>query len=101
MWILVFSFVGGFLLILGVGLLLFYRDAATRRLSQLVLPHGEASVLKAMATETSGLKLEKLVYQFRRVLPRSETEESSLQTLLSRAGLREAKYSSIFYGAKV
>ncbi|HYL38403.1 MAG TPA: type II secretion system F family protein [Bryobacteraceae bacterium] len=101
MWIFVFAFVGAFLSILGAGLLLFYRDAAARRLSQIVLSHREASVLRAMASDTPSLKLEKLVYQFRRVLPRSGREESALQTLLTQAGLREAKYSSIFYGAKV
>jgi tight adherence protein C len=101
MWIAVFGFVSGFLMVLGAGVLVFYRDAASRRLSEIVRSGRAVSVLESMDSETPSLKLEKLLYRFRRVMPRSEREETALQTLLTQAGLREAKYKNIFYGAKV
>ena len=97
----ILAFIGAFLLILGTGLLVFYRDAAAHRLSQVVLSHRDASVLKGMSAEAPSLKLEKLVYKFQNVLPRSEKEQTALEKRLLRAGLREARYPSIFYGAKV
>ncbi len=101
MWIAAAAFAAGFLLILGAGVLVFYRTAASLRLSQLILPHRQSGVLKAMGAEAPSLKLEKLVYRFRNVLPRSKEEESAVQALLTQAGLRESRYSKVFYGSKV
>ena len=95
-----FAFTAAFLLIATAGLI-FYRSSANRRLSQIVVSEGESDVLTAMAGESRAARIEKLLYPFQRVIPRSEKEVSNLRKLLARAGYREAKHVNTYYAAKV
>jgi tight adherence protein C len=102
MWIAFFTFGAAFLLILTVGVVLFYRSNANRRLSQLVVSKGQTAILEGMTGESPGVaRLEKLLYPFQGMVPRSAKEVSSLKKLLAQAGYREARHVNTYYAAKV
>ena len=100
MWTAFFAFTAAFLLIATTGLI-FYRSSANRRLSQVVVSQDENAVLTGMAENSRVARIEKLLYPFQRVIPRSEKEVSNLRKLLARAGYREAKHVNTYYAAKV
>jgi tight adherence protein C len=97
----IFAFTAAFLLIVTIGILVFNRSNAHRRLSQIGVSQGQAAVLTGMSGITPVARMEKLLRPFQRVLPRSEKEVSNLRKLLARAGYREARYVNTFYAAKV
>ena len=102
MWIAFFAFGAAFLLILTGGILVFYRSNANRRLSQFVVSQGQTAVLAGMAGESPAVaRIEKLLYPFQGMLPRSAKEVSNLRKLLARAGYREARHVNTYYAAKV
>ena len=100
MQLALFAFLAAFLLISSVGILIFYRQTALRRLSQVVSRAADASLLRSIAP-TRGAKIEKLVKPFEKVLPRSAEEVSSVQKRLIRAGYRDKACINIFYSSKV
>jgi len=100
MWTAFFAFMAAFLLIATAGLI-FYRSNANRRLSQIVVSQNEAAVLTGIAGESRVARIEKLLYPFQRVIPRSEKEVSNLRKLLARAGYREARSVNTYYASKV
>jgi tight adherence protein C len=100
MLLALFAFFAAFLLISSIGILIFYRQAALRRLSQVVSRAADASLLRSIAP-TRGSKIEKLVKPFEKVLPRSAQEVSTVQKRLIRAGYRDKAYLNIFYSSKV
>ena len=100
MQLALFAFLAAFLLISSVGILIFYRQTALRRLSQVVSRAADASLLRSIAP-TRGAKIEKLVKPFEKVLPRSAQEVSSVQKRLIRAGYRDKACINIFYSSKV
>jgi tight adherence protein C len=100
MWTAFFAFTAAFLLIATTGLI-FYRSSANRRLSQIVVSQEETAVLTGMAENSRVARIEKLLYPFQRVIPRSEKEVSNLRKLLARAGYREARHVNTYYAAKV
>jgi tight adherence protein C len=100
MWTAFFAFTAAFLLIATTGLI-FYRSSASRRLSQIVVSQNETAVLTGVAENSRVARIEKLLYPFQRVIPRSEKEVSNLRKLLARAGYREAKHVNTYYAAKV
>ena len=93
-------FLAAFLLTSSVGVLIFHRTAALRRLSQIVSPPVDAALLRSIAP-ASGSRIEKLVKPFENVVPRSKEDISTLQKRLFRAGYREKSCANIFYSAKV
>ncbi len=96
--LLVFAAV--FLVVASGGLLLFYRDAALKRLSSVTSPaetRGWWHLHKLRPSES----VSKLVKPFEKVLPRSMAEVSVIQKRLIRAGYRKDGALSIFYGFKV
>jgi tight adherence protein C len=95
-----FAFIAAFLLASSVGILIFYRQATLRRLSQVVSRSAEASLLLSIAPPP-GSTIERLVKPFQKVVPRSPKEVSTVQKRLARAGYREKSYVNIFYSAKV
>ena len=102
MWIAFIAFGAAFLLILTGGILIFYRSNATRRLSQLVSSQGQSAVLEGMIGESPAVaRIEKLLFPFQGMLPRSPKEVSNLQKLLAQAGYREARHVNAYYAAKV
>jgi len=102
MWIALLTFSVAFVLILTAGTLMFYRSNASRRLSQLVMPGGQTAILAGMIGESPAVaRLEKLLYPFQGMLPRSAKEVSNLQKMLAQAGYREARHVNTYYAAKV
>src|SRR5580704_13183793 len=95
-----FAFIAAFLLMSSLGVLIFYRQTALRRLSQVVSRASDVSLLRSVAP-VPGSRIEKLVKPFQKVLPRSDAEASTVQTRLSRAGYREKTFVNIFYSSKV
>ena len=95
-----FAFFVIFLLIASGGLLLFYREAMTQRISAVVNPRArQGGLLDVLGHTVSSLR--GAVGQFERVLPRSAAEISVTQQRLIRAGYRTDAAVHIFYGAKV
>jgi len=90
------AFFAIFVLISSIGILIFYRQAALRRLAKLVSRTQEASLLLTVVPEP-GARLEKLVKPFEKIVPRSPEDVSTLRKRLNRAGYREKTYVSIFY----
>jgi len=101
MGLVVFSFLGVFLLITSAGLLLFYREAMMKRLATVVSPDKEQqNVLDRLGRVRAGSSMEALVKPFERVVPRTAEETSITQKRLIRAGYRQDAHLNIFYGAK-
>jgi tight adherence protein C len=100
MWLALFAFIVAFLLMLSLGILLFYRQASLRRLSQVVSRAADASLIDSIAP-TSGSRFEKLVKPFQKVVPRSTEDVVTVQKRLIRAGYREKAAVNIFYSSKV
>ena len=101
MWTAFIAFAAAFLLIATAGSLLFYRSTVHRRLSQIVTSPRQAAVLTGMASESPSARIEKLLYPFQGVIPRSAREVSNLEKLLARAGYRESRHVNTYYAAKV
>jgi len=101
MWTAFVAFAAAFLLIVTAGIVVFYRSNVHRRLSQIVATPRQAAVLTGMSTESPLARMEKLLYPFHKVMPRSPREVSNLEKLLARAGYREARHVNIYYAAKV
>jgi len=102
MWIAFLAFGAAFLLILTAGILVFYRSDANRRLTQVLASQDQTNVLAGMTGESPVIaRIEKLLYPFQGMLPRSEKEVSNLQKMLAQAGYREARHVNTYYAAKV
>ncbi len=100
MWTALFAFAAVFLLIVTAGILVFYRSSTHRRLSQIVVSQTQSAVLAGIS-QPRVARVEKLLYPFQGMLPRSPKEVSNLRILLARAGYREPKYVNTYYAAKV
>jgi tight adherence protein C len=88
--------------ILTVGLLLFYRDAALARLSSVVEPRlGSRFARFGRILHADRKAVEQILKPFQSVLPRSAQETSVTQKRLIRAGYRKDSHVNVFYGAKV
>src|SRR4051812_27183910 len=92
-------FISAFLLTSSVGALIFYRQTALRRLSQMVSPPADVSVIRSI-TPVPGSKFAKLTKPFENVVPRTKDDLLTLQKRLHRAGYRETSAVNIFYGSK-
>jgi tight adherence protein C len=102
MWMALFAFGATFLLILAAGSLVFYRNRTDRRLSQIVVSQNQTAALTGMSSESPVVAhIERLLYPFQRVIPRSDKEVSNLRKMLASAGYREAKHVNTYYAAKV
>jgi len=100
MELVLFTFIAGFALISSLGFLFFYRQKVLRRLSQVVSRSAQTDLLRSIAPPP-GVRIERLVKPFQKVLPRSAADVSTLQKRLIQAGYREKSYINIFYSAKV
>jgi tight adherence protein C len=98
--IAVLTFVVIFVL-LGSGLLLlFYREAMIKRISEVINPQPKQRSLIETIQQT-GSSLGGMVEHFEQVLPKSEAEVSVARQRLVRAGIREDQGIKFLYGAKV
>ena len=94
------TFLAAFLLISSLGVLIFYRQTALRRLTRVISRKSDESLLREVAP-LPGSRVEKLVKPFENVLPRSSKEAATVQKRLTRAGYREKAFVNIFYSSKV
>jgi tight adherence protein C len=87
--------------LLGSGLLLlFYREAMIKRISEVINPKPkQRSFIETM--QQTGSSLSGVVEHFEGVLPKSQAEVGVAQQRLVRAGFREPQSVKILYGAKV
>jgi tight adherence protein C len=100
--ILLIAFVGTFGLIVSLGLLLFYRDAALDRLAALVEPRtGPSRSWLGRMLHPDRRAMEQVIRPFQNVLPRSAQEMSVIQKRLIRAGYRKNTHLNYFYASKV
>jgi len=100
MWSTFFTFAVTFLLIAATGIVVLNRSGAQRRLSQIV-SQSQTAALTGIPAESRGARLERLLYPFQGVLPRSAKEVSNLQKLLARAGYREPRHVNTYYAMKI
>jgi tight adherence protein C len=95
----ILTFAAVFILLSGIGSVLFYRRSAHRRLA-VAVAEPSAFILDAPVVHPSA-KVARIVEPFQRMLPKSTAEVSVVQKRLIRAGYREKTYVNIFYGVKV
>jgi len=96
----VFAFCVIFALIASGGLLVFYREAMLKRITDAINPRPKQRTLMG-AIQSTGSSLGGMVERFEKVLPKSQTEVSvALQRLIS-AGYRNESALKVFNGSKV
>lgn len=100
MGVVIASFCAIFLLIASAGLLIFYRETITARISSAINPQVRQKSIKTTILDTREV-LEGVVERFEKVVPRSQAEVSVIQERLIRAGFRSDSAVKVFYGAKV
>lgn len=94
------AFPAAFLLLAGLGVLLFGRGKTPRRLSRVAFPPAEAELLRNSGTGRVS-RIEKFIAPFHKILPRNPLEVSTVQKRLIRAGYRETSWINVFYSARV
>jgi tight adherence protein C len=100
MGVAIASFCAVFLLIASAGLLIFYRETISARISSAINPQVRHKSLKTTILDTREV-LEGVVERFEKVVPRSQAEVSVAQERLIRAGFRNDSAVKVFYGTKV
>jgi tight adherence protein C len=100
MQLALFSFIAVFLLLLSLGVLIFYRQTRLTRLSQAASKADDARLLRSIVP-APGSRIAKLVEPFHKVMPRSQSDVSTVQKRLAMAGYRQPSAVNIFYSAKV
>jgi len=94
------SFCAIFLMLLSVGMLLFYREASLKRISEVINPRPKPKTLLNTIQQT-GFGLGTVLEQVQQLLPKSKQEISIILQRLQRAGYRGESAVNIFYGFKV
>jgi tight adherence protein C len=101
MGVAIAAFCAVFLLIASAGLLVFYRETISARISTAINPQVRRQKnLKSTILDTREV-LEGVVERFEKVVPKSQAEVSIVQERLIRAGYRQGSAVKVFYGAKV
>jgi|HubBroStandDraft_5_1064220.scaffolds.fasta_scaffold04028_4 tight adherence protein C len=92
-----------FLLFASGGLLLFYREAMLKRISEVIDPKAKRPKQRSLlsAIQQTGSSLGGVVEHFEHVLPKSQAEVSVVSQRLIRAGYRNESAVKVFYGMKV
>jgi tight adherence protein C len=102
MAITIFTFAVIFLLFASGGLLLFYREAMLKRISEAIDPQNRSAKRSLLDTiQQTGSSLGGVVEHFEHVLPRSQAEVSVISQRLIRSGNRKESAVKVFYGTKV
>ena len=100
MTFLILAFVAIFVLVGSIGVLMFYREAALERISQVINPRPKQKTL-AEPFQNTGSSIGNVVKRFENLMPKSEKEVSVIRLRLTRAGYRNENAIKIFYGCKV
>ena len=82
------AFATVFVLIGAIGLFVFNRSNANRRLAQIAVSESQAALLTGLQASKKSARVDALLRPFRSVLPRSAKEVSKVQKQLARAGYR-------------
>src|SRR5215813_13003978 len=101
MGFIAFTFFAIFLLIASGGLLLFYREAMLKRLSDVISPRAKQEPRLKTAIQQTGSSISGAMGHLERILPKSQAEVSVVQKRLTLAGYRSESAVKIIYGAKV
>ena len=96
----ILAFVAVFVLVGSVLLLMFYREAALERISQVINPQRKQKTLTETFQNT-GSSIGNVVKRFENLMPKSENEVSVIKKRLMLAGYRNENAIKIFYGSKV
>ena len=96
----VLAFIAVFVLIGSVGVLMFYREAALGRISQVINPRQKQKTL-AETFQNTGSSIGNVVKKFENLMPKSDQEVSVIKQRMTRAGYRNENAIKIFYGCKV
>src|SRR5271163_4683857 len=96
----ILAFAGVFVLIGSIGVLMFYREAALDRISQVINPQRKQKTLTETFQNT-GSSIGNVVKRFENLMPKSENEVSVIKKRLMLAGYRNENAIKIFYGSKV
>lgn len=96
----ILAFVAIFVLVGSIGVLMFYREAALERISQVINPRPKQKTL-VETFQNTGSSIGNVVKKFENLMPKSEQEVSVIRLRLSRAGYRNENAMKIFYGSKV
>lgn len=96
----ILAFVAVFVLIGSIGVLMFYREAALERISQVINPNRKQKTL-VETFQSTGSSLGSAVQKLENLMPKSEKEVSVMKVRLQRAGYRSENAMQFFYGCKV
>jgi tight adherence protein C len=96
----ILAFAAVFVLIGSIGVLMFYREAALDRISQVINPRRKEKTL-VETFQNTGSSIGNVVKRFENLMPKSEKEVSVIRKRLSLAGYRNENAIKIFYGCKV
>jgi len=97
----ILAFVGVFVLIGSIGVLVFYREAALERISQVINPQRKQKTTLTETFQNTGSSIGNVVKRFENLMPKSENEVSVIKKRLMLAGYRNENAIKIFYGSKV
>jgi tight adherence protein C len=97
----ILAFVGVFVLIGSIGVLVFYREAALDRISQVINPQRKQKATLSETFQNTGSSIGNVVKRFENLMPKSENEVSVVKKRLMLAGYRNENAIKIFYGSKV
>jgi tight adherence protein C len=87
-------------LIGSIGVLMFYREAALDRISQVINPRRKQKTL-VETFQNTGSSIGNVVKKFDNLMPKSEKEVSVIKIRMQRAGFRGENAMKVFYGCKV
>ena len=96
----ILAFVAIFVLVGSIGVLMFYREAALERISQVINPRPKQKTL-VETFQNTGSSIGNVVKRFENLMPKSDKEVSVIRLRLTRAGYRNENAMKIFYGSKV
>jgi tight adherence protein C len=97
----ILAFVGVFVLVGSIGVLVFYREAALERIGQVINPQRKQKATLTETFQNTGSSIGNVVKRFENLMPKSENEVSVVKKRLILAGYRNENAIKIFYGSKV
>ncbi|HTW77991.1 MAG TPA: type II secretion system F family protein [Terracidiphilus sp.] len=97
--LIIATFIVIFALLASGLLLLFYREAMIKRISEVINPAPKQRSLIETIQQT-GTSLGGMVEHFEQVMPKSQAEVSVAQQRMVRAGFRDEQATKVLYGAK-
>ncbi|MGA2570552.1 MAG: type II secretion system F family protein [Terracidiphilus sp.] len=97
----VLAFLAAFVLIASIGVLLFYREMAIKRMSEVIDPRPKQQRSLMGTIQQTGFSIGNVVKRFENLMPKSKKEVSVVLQRLARAGYRNENAVKIFYGCKV